>query len=178
MEPEITVYDNRNNQIGKTFARRAKQLVGKGRAVWTDDSQRAVVLADGADVSEIYAPNGGSVKDLREDGIWEEASSSSGDDLLRNLASERVRRKRVLWWHVAGIIAVAFFVFIFFVGATNGFRWNISPIIYFMFGICYGMIAVWGVWIFRQIAAVMNGRPPRRNEVEREFQRLKSMQVK
>ena len=176
MEPEITVFDNRNNQIGKTFGRRAKQLVGKGRAVWTDESQRAVILIDGADVSEIYAPNGGSFKDLREDEIWEEMSSD--DDLLRNLAKERVRRKKVLGWHVAGIIFAGFFVLIFFAGATNGFRWNVNPILYFMFGVCYGMIAVWGIWIFRQIANVINGRPPKYNEVEKEFQRLKSMKTR
>jgi len=175
MEPEITVYDNKNNQIGKTFARRAKQLVGKGRAVWTDDSQRTVILVDGADVSEIYAPNGGVLMDLREEGTWEEASTS--DDLLRNFAMARVRRKKAMWWHVAGIISAAFFVLIFFAFATNGF-WRAEPVVFFLFGVCYGMIAIWGIWIFRQIAAILNDGPPRHNEVEKEFQRLKSTRIK
>ena len=175
MEPEITVYDNDNNQIGKTFARRAKQLVSKGRAVWVDDRQCSVVLIDGTDVSEVYPPNGVRFKDLREDEDWEETYNA--DDALRRLAKERVWRKRALWWHVSGIIFSTFFVFIFFLFATDGF-WRAAPFTYFIFGVCYGMITVWGIWIFRQIAAVLNERAPRFDKVEKEFRRLKSMHIR
>jgi len=172
MEPEITVFDNNRNQIGKTFARRAKQLVGKGRAVWSDDSQRAVILAAGADASEVYADNGGSFKDLRETGVLEETGHS--DELLRHMAEERVRRKKALVWHIAGFFATCIFVFMFFLITTNGF-WRVAPIGYIMFGFCYGMIAIWGIWIGRQIAAGWRERSLRPDEVEREFQRLKYM---
>ncbi|MDR2182669.1 MAG: hypothetical protein LBE55_00685 [Clostridiales bacterium] len=174
MEPEITVYDDKNNQIGKTFARRAKQLVGKGRAIWTDDNRRAVILADGTDVSEVYAPNGGvPTVDLRE----EAETVGPSDDLLLHLAKERVRRKKAMKWHIGGIISAALFIFVFFLAATEGF-WRVPPIGWIMFGFCYGMIAVWGIWIGCQIAASLRDRPLRPNEVEREFRRLKSMQVK
>ena len=178
MEPEITVYDNGNNPIGKTFARRAKQLVGKGRAVWTDGSQQAVILADGADVSEVYAPNGGAVMDLREksEEIWQKEVNPS-DDMLRHLAKERVRRKKALPWHIGGIIFTALFILIFFSFVTNGF-WRVLPIGWVMFGFCYGMITVWGIWIVRQIAAVWRERSVRPDAVEIEFHKLKAMQVK
>ena len=177
MEPEITVYDKMNNQIGKTFARRAKQLVGKGRAIWTDDSQRAVILADGADVSDIYAPNGGIMMDLRESILDADDVEAHGpsDDFLRYLAKERVRRKKALKWHICGIIATTFFTFVFFVIVTNGF-WRVLPIGWIMFGFCYGMIASWGIYIARQIAASWRERTLRPDDVEKEFQRLKSMQ--
>ena len=178
MEPEITVYDNGNNPIGKTFARRAKQLVGKGRAVWVDGGQQAIILAAGADVSEVYAPNGGAVMDLREgsEEMWLKEGSLS-DDMLRHLAKERVRRRKALPWHIGGIIFTTFFVFIFFLFVTNGF-WRVLPIGWFMFGLCYGMIAVWGIWIVRQIAAVWRERTVRPDAVEMEFHKLKAMQAK
>jgi len=182
MEPEITVFDDKSKQIGKTFARRAKQLVGKGRAVWTDDSQRAIILAAGADASEIYAANDGSYKDLREgeEMNWEDRSleeASVNDGMLRSLAEERVRRRKALPWHIVGLFFTAVFVFGFFLVVTNGF-WRVQPIGWIMFGFCYGMMAVWGLWVVRQIAIIWRERSLRPDEVESEFQRLKSMQTK
>jgi hypothetical protein len=176
MEPEITVYDEKNNQIGKTFARRAKQLVGKGRAIWMDDNRRAVILADGADVSEVYASNGGMMVDLREDREEAEPEGPS-DELLRRMAKERVHRKKALKWHILGIIFTALFVFIFFLAVTEGF-WRVLPIGWIMFGFCYGMIAVWGIYIARQIAVSWRERSVRPDDVEKEFRRLKSMQAR
>ncbi|MCL2573161.1 MAG: 2TM domain-containing protein [Defluviitaleaceae bacterium] len=177
MEPEITVFDNKNNHIGKTFARRAKQLVSKGRAVWMDDSQRTVILIGDADISEIYAPNGGGVVDLRDSG-YEHDVEESNDDLLRHLARERVRRKKMLRWHIVGLVAISIFTLFFFLVATNGFAWRTAPVIFFMFGIFYGAIAVWGVWIGKEMVAVMMDKAMRGKEVEKEFQRLKSTHIK
>ena len=179
MEPEIIVYDDKRNQMGKTFARRAKQLVGKGRAVWMYDSQRAIILAAGVDVSEVYASNdGGCYVDLRPEseelGLHEAASD---DDMLRHLARARVRRKKALRWHVAGVFGASNFIFVFFLIATGGF-WRVTPVGWLMFGFCYGVIAVWVVWVARQIAAAWRERSLRPNEVEKEFQRLKSMHTR
>jgi len=175
MEPEIKVYDDKNNQIGKTFARRAKQLIAKGRATWVDDSQAAVILSAGADVSEIYAPNDGNFKDLRY--VKERIEDDDSDDFLRRLAAERVRHKKALRWHVAGFFAVLFFTPGFFAIVTNGF-WRVMPIGWIMLGFCCGMIATWGIWIGRRITELWRERSLRPHDVEREFQRLKYMQSK
>ncbi|MCL2397893.1 MAG: hypothetical protein FWC93_07515 [Defluviitaleaceae bacterium] len=55
MEPEVIVYDEKGDAVGKTFGRRARQLVAKGRARWVDETQGAVVLVDGDGGDGIYS---------------------------------------------------------------------------------------------------------------------------
>ena len=53
MENKVLLYDSNGNKIGKTFIRRAKQLVRQQRAVWTDDNQNAIRFAPGMENMDI-----------------------------------------------------------------------------------------------------------------------------
>ena len=158
MEPEIIVYDGNNIQLGKTFSRRAKQLVAKGRAVWTNNGQTEIVLAEE------------SIVDMRE-AAPERAGES--DDLLRHLAKERVQRRKLIRRHIWAYIAAVPFTILMLAGfSLRLHEFN------FALGFSIGVLTLWGAWIFVQVMANirerMRHRFPKPDEVEMEFLRLKA----
>ena len=181
MEPEITVFDNNNALVGKTFARRAKALVAKGRAHWTDTNMTAVVLVAGdADLADVYPSNDREMEmvDLREHRGTEPARDTfrkkpewadCSDDLLMHLAKERVRRRKMLRLGVLAFLPALFITFI----AIDSLR--ISAV---GFGFFIGLFFVWGAWIVwhgaQAVHDYMMNRYPKPNEVEMEFKRLKA----
>jgi len=182
MEPEITVFDNNNTLVGKTFARRAKALVAKGRAFWTDANMTAVVLAEGdEDLAEVYPPNGTNVEmvDLRTHGSTEPARGAHhekkewadcSDDLLMHLAKERVRRRKLIRLNALAFLPVLFVTFLI----VDAMRAN-----NFGFGFVIGVFVMWGAWIawhgVQLIHDYVMHRYPKPNEVELEFKRMKSV---
>ena len=42
MEEKVFLYDSNNKKIGKTYIRRARQLVKQQRAFWVDNTQKAI----------------------------------------------------------------------------------------------------------------------------------------
>ncbi|MCL2397626.1 MAG: hypothetical protein FWC93_06110 [Defluviitaleaceae bacterium] len=120
---------------------------------------------------------------MREKAHVEEATHAdwrgASDDLLRHLAKERVRRRRVLKWHLTGFVLTGFLNFVIFAGFWN---YVLQDNIFFLWlGFTYGMIALWGVWIVRQIVIVMQERMwrsrPVADEVELEFKRMRDSEA-
>jgi len=173
MEPEIIVFNSENMQIGKTFARRAKQLVAKGRAAWTDEGRMAVVVADVGDFEEVSRDNGGRIIDLRE---TEDETPKISDDLLRHLARQRVRRRKLLMWNAIAYGA-AIPMNLFMLAAFWSVVFSRTDF-YLAAGFFLGIMTLWGGWIFVQIAAALReklrNRYPKPDEVELEFLRLKA----
>jgi len=183
MGPEITVLDNDNTLVGKTFARRAKALVAKGRAHWTDANMTAVILAEGdEDLAEVYPSNDREIEmvDLRVHGGAEPARemrprprvqdfSDCSDDLLMHLAKERVRRRKVLRLNALAFLPVLFVALL----VIDAMRTSS-----FGFGFFVGLFFVWGAWIVwhgaQMIYDYLMNRYPKPNEVEVEFKRLKA----
>lgn len=47
MEGKVTLFNVNNDKIGETYIRRARQLVKQQRALWVDDSQKAIRFLSG-----------------------------------------------------------------------------------------------------------------------------------
>ena len=47
MDGKVILFDSNDVKIGETYMRRARQLVRQQRAMWTDESQRAIKFAPG-----------------------------------------------------------------------------------------------------------------------------------
>ena len=103
MQEKIAVFDANNIKIGSTFHRRAKQLVGKGRAVWQGEGQTAICLTSKEEPTsrEIDMENISSGHD-------------PGSELLLYIAKENVKRKRNLLKHIIALIIVAPLLVVFY----------------------------------------------------------------
>ena len=120
MEGKVTLINAGGEVMGETFFRRASQLVKQQRAVWVDESQKAIQFKTDT-LFDADADAAGS------------ASSFMGDDVaLYELAKERVRSRWLILLHTLALIPVTFFCVImgyaFFRGNAAylviGFTWG------------------------------------------------------
>ena len=103
MHEKITVFDESNREAGKTFYRRARQLVAKGRAAWLDEGRTSLRLISRPD-KETAA--------MKYDTINIESEKHE----LLFAAKSNVRRKRSLVWHIIAFIVAAPLILMLFQG--------------------------------------------------------------
>ena len=101
MEQQITIYDRDNNPVGKTFRRRAKQLVGKQRAVWLDEKQTSIRLTAAENEEETEMENNYVVLDKPEKA--EHAPMYSAESLLA-LAKINLRERQIFKRHIFAFV--------------------------------------------------------------------------
>jgi len=85
---QVAVFDKSGAQVGKTFPKRAKQLVSKQRALWHNDEHTAIFLLPEDDNPEA------TMKEL------EVEATTESDDLLLYIARKNVSQRRNLIKHV------------------------------------------------------------------------------
>ncbi|MDR2166527.1 MAG: hypothetical protein LBE35_01575 [Clostridiales bacterium] len=162
---KIKVFDKNNEMIGETFARRAKQLVLKGRATWANPENSAIRLLEANKKEEIMTNNG--YIDLRDEAAETTPKPSKpGEDLLMYIAKRNVAARRDLIFHVAAF-PIAFVIIMLL---TDGF---IRDTGYFFLGIFFS----WGLLIaykaFNYFKGRASSRSARPDPIKAEFERLK-----
>ena len=161
---KVTIYDQKNQIVGETFQRRAKQLVLKGRATWLNEGSAIMLQAKAPEEDEME--NNGYI-DLRETAETHTVPKMHSEDLLMHLAKRNLRKRRELLIHIAAYIAS----FILLIFITNGFR-GLSWDFYF------GVYVTWGIFIaykiFVQLREWFTRRRPAPDALKAEYERLKS----
>lgn|GEM_PF-1165565 len=173
---KITVFDSRENVVGKTYVRRAKQLVIKGRAHWSDDG-RAIILADDDEDFEMEETNmdipntNGKLADYGVRPAPEPPPAEADNELLMYIARRNVREKRNLFWHIIAMPVVLIISWIL----TDGFHFR-GPI---SADFAAGVYFVWSIVVAHKIwgrmRAWMRNRGYRRDPLAAEYERLRHM---
>jgi hypothetical protein len=182
---KIKVFGQDGEVIGETFARRAKQLVLKGRAKWLDKEFSAIGLLENdantpvdmkasvdakkEEIMEVYTNNG--YMDLREPAeiatAKSDAKSKPSEDLLMYIAKRNVIARKELGLHLAGF-AIAFVVLIIL---TDGFWGDFGS---FWAGLLFAWAILIGYKAFIFFKERFNTRNPKTDPIKAEFERLKS----
>ena len=120
MESKVLMFDVDNNKIGETFTRRAKQLVKQQRAIWLDESQRAIrFLDDGLDYEinvEAKPPSYSHAPHWETES--EEPLKEHYEEWLVTLAQKRIKDRKRFIIHSIIFIPVVLFIF----SISNGNR--------------------------------------------------------
>ena len=163
METKVIMYDADNQKVGETFLRRARQLVSKQRATWTDDTQTAIR----------FAPD--DPLEMETDII--DTPSKDKDERLLSLAkqiiSERHERHRFIWHTLAlipGYISIIFVINVM-LAARNG-----NDYVFFLWGawtMAYAIHAY--VFIKPRWLSYRNLEGRYRQTLDYEIERLKRM---
>ena len=110
MDGKITLYNSDGSRIGETYARRARQLVGKQRAEWVDGSRAAIrfmpdedgIVCDDTDDINDSAFGGAPDGDCGPEG--------TGPGLLYAIAKQRIHERNMFIAHSAGLIPGYLFI--------------------------------------------------------------------
>jgi hypothetical protein len=169
---KITVLDKEGRVIGETFNRRAKQLVLKERATWTDEKNSAIRLlkAELTEGDEIMENQNMPFMDLRAAERPHEEISTPSEDLLMYLARRNIRFRRGLLTHIIAMPAA----FLALAWITGGFRVN-----HFDSGFYTGFAFAWGLLILYKIAVLTrqylySRGGHKKDPITAEYNRLKS----
>ncbi|MCL2415781.1 MAG: hypothetical protein FWD01_03105 [Defluviitaleaceae bacterium] len=194
---EISVYDKEDKFLGITFPRRAKNLISKGRAKWTDETQCSIILQEieivGIDDEEFYDPNDPTNEIYQTLETYEEyepaypimhETSEVNEELLLHIASENVKRRRRFYLSLAGfpialiLSTILHDVYVYNV-PHNIFNFQLS--IEFWRGFIWGAFVLWGIYLICRFSLIFKERieskfwRDRPDPIETEFNRLKSM---
>ncbi|MDR2649314.1 MAG: hypothetical protein LBB94_06300 [Clostridiales bacterium] len=117
MDDKVVVIDENNVKVGRTYNRRARQLVGKQRAVWADETHTAILLSPTVDVhewqeAELAADMGESAVPAADGVSWDERR-------LYILAVKKVHERRSFIWHTAAFVPGYIALFIIFGGILD-----------------------------------------------------------
>jgi hypothetical protein len=169
---KITVFDKEGHIIGETFRRRAKQLVLKERAVWTDDNAICLLEANNTKGDNNMENQNMPFVDLREIEEAREETNTPSEDLLMYLARRNIRFRRGLIAHVIALPAVC----VALAYLPGNFLWRITS---WENGFYNGLLAAWGLFIFYKIILFVRQQLHSRNylkkdPIKEEYNRLKS----
>jgi len=89
MKPQIIIYDHNHVEVGTTYPRRAKGLIGKSKAQWLDGLQNAIIMSP---------PSSGGIemdKDLKSltDRLFEEADQTNDITDIKDEFMETIHKK-------------------------------------------------------------------------------------
>ena len=106
MQEKISVFDENNIPTGRTYYRRAKQLVARGRAAWHDGGKTAIRLIPRKNDTD------------KEIAIMEydSAISKLENEELLYTAKRNVRLKRGLMWNIIAFLVAAPLIYVIFAG--------------------------------------------------------------
>jgi hypothetical protein len=135
MEDKVLLFDANNVKIGETFMRRAKQLVSRQRAEWTDESHIAIRFAPDAEEPPIVIP--------------EAADESPDDSWIYAAAEKQIRERHNFILHSVAFLPGIFMLFLF----TTAFLDSVlnEPVYFFCF-MLGGWITAYAIhaWFFAQ----------------------------
>ncbi|MDR3239552.1 MAG: hypothetical protein LBT44_05645 [Clostridiales bacterium] len=172
MDDRVIVNDENNVKIGKTYPRRARQLVHKQRAIWADEMQTAIRLSPTVEDREWV-----EAEPVIEMEIASEAAPASSWDerWLYALAEKRVRQRKWFIFHSCGLIP-GFIVLVLFWSAVGG---GYDTDLFFCF-----LLGGWSTPYVIHVCAFVKSRSKdfrRRSETEKikiEMEKLKAMEPK
>jgi len=174
---KITVFNDKNEIVGKTFARRAKQLVMKERAKWADNAHTAINLLEADHKEEkinmeIFSNKQDFIdKALDEKHEKAELPSEPSDDLLMYLAKQNVEKRRNL--RINAIALPVAFIAIYII--SGGFSANFGNLLHwdFVLGVfvTWGAILVYRIFMYQRARFV--SRFSKADPVKEEYERLK-----
>lgn len=106
MQEKIAVFDENGIEAGRTYHRRAKQLVAKGRAAWHNSDKTAIHMMPEENESdkEIIIME------------YDTAENKPDNEEMLYAAKRNVRLKRSLKWHIIAFVIAAPLIYILFVG--------------------------------------------------------------
>ena len=135
MEGKVLLYNSDNVKIGETYVRRARQLVKQQRAVWIDDSQRAVRFAPGMENLDDDV-----AADVSEDQSTQDLDALADKKLMR-LARRRVHARFAFRLHSAITAVVSIFLVIIYLLAGGGYFWPVWPLLSMGLGVAvHGLV--------------------------------------
>ena len=169
---KVAVYNCDNVEIGKTYERRARQLVIKNKASWLDENRSAIRLTDRREMEDepmdVYSNNGGI---YAHDEAAVTALDDKNSELLMYLAKRNVRARKDLLMHVIAYPVV--FIALLFI--TDGFNSrNGMPLSFYA-----GAYFVWSIVIaskmFTLLKSWLGNRKYKPDPIKAEYERLKLM---
>ena len=176
MENKVLLIDENNVKVGKTFRRRAAQLVSQQRADWTDDSRSGIRFKAGPESMD-EAMNE-AVKEAIALDLYEEPETSEPDDRFYTLARKRLRERKLFVRHSAAFIP-GILIIDRIAQSLGYFTWGKDYIVFFSGILCgaWAMLYAIHLWRYvrtrRKIRANRESRYARR--LETEVYRLKNM---
>jgi hypothetical protein len=106
MESKVLLFDENGVGMGETFMRRARQLVGRQRAEWVDESHSAIRFSAGAADTAAAEPS-------RAAGHVAPSVTAKAESALYELAQKRIReRGRFILHTLVSFILTAFLLMV------------------------------------------------------------------
>lgn len=173
MAPEILILDNNKEVVGRTYPRRAKQLVSKSKAVWIDDSKTSILLQTQlTEDNEMETDNVITLEDeiTQEVAMNEELTSGAEDDtLLLYIAGQNVEYRKITNYHIVGMMIFSFLLMSDIIAATD-----------FFLGIWFTVGMYTAVRILKSYGAILRKKImlPQKETIsplEKEYARLKEI---
>ncbi|MCL2703484.1 MAG: hypothetical protein FWE91_07770 [Defluviitaleaceae bacterium] len=171
MDSKVILYDENNVKVGKTFRRRANQLVSQQRAEWTDENQGgirftssgealAVALDDEPETTGLAKPDGSRIYAL---------------------AKKRLRERKLFVWHSAALVPVFLLSSLILEQIFFPVRRNIGPYNLLMgltcgaWGMSYAIHAWYFIKTYGRGIRRRNREERHAQKIEAEVYRLKNM---
>ena len=146
---EVILRDISGNSVGKTFDRRARQLVEKGRAVWTDSDFRSIRLIDSEEEKKMEFEENRQNPGYYVDERKSSAAETAYDETLYKMAKDSVNHRFALIMHMAayasGCVVLAIFAESLFYGST------LSGFIFLCIGLWSMGMAIHTVYYFARV---------------------------
>jgi len=180
MEQQITVYNEHLAAVGMTFSRRAKQLVNKQRAVWTDETRGAIRLLPEIKEEPIMT-------NTNEPSEGSEYKDDSIDNCLLCIAKKRVKEKRQLLKSI-GVYIIGCILIFMYMTANNYFGddnyWS-GYVRGNSMGLAQGALLTWSALLGWRICTYVYARVKgtnllknfSRDPVKAEYEKLKVMRA-
>ena len=122
MDDKVLLYNSNDVKIGETYARRARQLVKQQRALWVDDSQKAIRFAKGMENLDDTVIADTDKNLPAQDG-------TSADKELMKLARRRVHTRFAFNLHRSISLILSVFLIMIYLLTGGGYFWPVWPIL-------------------------------------------------
>ena len=136
MQDKILLYGSNGEKMGETFARRAKQLVKRQRARWTDEAKTAIRFEpDAGDWTEDSdtgddSDDSEAASEALPSAEPAQASHDFDDSALVELAKKRIKERRRFVFHTLAFLPGWFVAFLFSVMVHGTFSRNAGMLMF------------------------------------------------
>lgn len=184
MKPDIRILDSNKQVIGQTYARRAKQLVSKNKAVWSSESEDTICLLlnhheEKKQMDTVMELDNviSAVQDNQVDTLTTQAPQvdevdTADDKLLLYIAGQNVAYKKATGYGIAGMFV---FTALLIMGVFDGSYDVFVAGIWFACGL-YVAARTFKSYILPMLAGGRNASA--QTPLEKEYDRLKKLNAR